>query len=477
MFLLLPLLLFVIIFSHQKESESIYRPSETVVIDSSLPFSFPPKSISELDRLESRVRSGSVFPEWFISQTLSKFESAFNDTPPIISLPSDHWTQGTHICNHSTHIIGDLDGNLTSLLTILREAGLPSDTNHLVFLGNMTGNLPTSLETLLLLFSLKLEHPSSVVLILGRNEHSAISPTNSTDNLRFFSKYAGNSTAETQHSPSALSDQLSAALTTLPLGLVIERLAPNEHLRMDLGRIFEIDKTVGGVFNSHSFYSADLSQSLLLVHSGFPITDSTETDFKKLQLKDLNTTEMRKTLLGMRRNGTGMEGKEEQDRLSFISQVLRNKPRKPSRLFRLKTKISPFRPSPISWCDDIKSKMKKRENEISTLKRQDTNTPAFYNNAAQTNNFLETNNLSLLIRADESLPSGYFLSHSVSIVSIGATSTARGTPRHCFLSLTFREDSSSQNASDSVYRPVLIARRLFVDEGVKMDLPLTHQDL
>ncbi|KAK2963937.1 hypothetical protein BLNAU_1014 [Blattamonas nauphoetae] len=488
MFLLLSRHLFVIIFSHQLESESNHKPSDAPATDSSLPFSFPPKSLSEVNKLESRVRSGYLFPEWFISQTLSKFESAFNDTPPILSLPSDHWTQGTHICDHSTHIIGDLDGNLTSLLTILRETGLPSDTNRFVFLGNMIGNSPTSLETLLLLFSLKLEHPSSIVLILGRNEHSAISTTNSTDNLRFFSKYADNSTADAQPSLSALSDQLSAALTALPLGLVIDRLAPNAQLRMGFAKLYEQDGTVGGLSKRNRIDSVDLSQNLLLVHSGFPITDSNETDFKKLQLKDLNTTEMRKTLLGMRRNGTGMEGKEEQDRLSFISQILHNTPFNSSQLFRPKRKINHARPysrlpcrccgprrpkfdyerrvrfpesiddddddTPFHWSDEIESREMERENEKYTLRRQDTNTPAFFNSEEQTKSFLKKNNVSMLIRADESLPSGYSLAHSKSIISIGATSTAGGTPRHCFLSLTFRKHFLFGNASLSDDGPV-----------------------
>ncbi|KAK2963934.1 hypothetical protein BLNAU_1011 [Blattamonas nauphoetae] len=499
MFLLLSHHLFVIIFSHQLESESKYKPSDAPATDSSLPFSFPPKSLSELDRLESHIRSGYVFPEWFISQTFSKFESAFNDTPPILSLPSDHWIQGAHICDHSTHILGDLDGNLTSLITILRETGLPSDTNRFVFLGNMIGNSPTSLETLLLLFSLKLEHLSSVVLILGRNEHSAISATNSTANLRFFSKYSDNSTADDQPSPSALSDQLCAALTALPLGLVIERLAPNAQLRMGFEKLYEQDGTVGGLSKRNRIDYVDLSQNLLLVHSGFPITDSNETDFKKLQLKDLNTTEMRKTLLGMRRNGTGMEGKEEQDRLSFISQILHNKPLNSSQLFHSTRKRSqarahyrltcmccgPRRPqyqfyesdrfpgellvnddddTPFHWSDEIESREMERENEKYTLRRQDTNTPAFFNSEEQTKSFLKKNNVSMLIRADESLPSGCSLAHSKSIISIGTASTAGGTPRHCFLSLTFRKHFLFRNASLSEYGPVLIARRLFVDE-------------
>ncbi|KAK2963982.1 hypothetical protein BLNAU_1063 [Blattamonas nauphoetae] len=536
MFLLLSHHLFEIIFSNQLESESNNKSSDTAATDSSLPFSFPPQSLSELDRLESHIRSGYLFPEWFISQTLSKFESAFNDTPPILSLPSDHWTQGTHICDHSTHIIGDLDGNLTSLLTILRETGLPSDTNRFVFLGNMIGNSPTSLETLLLLFSLKLEHSSSIVLILGRNEHSAISATNSTANLHFFSKYAGNSTAETQHSPSALSDQLSAALTTLPLGLVIERLTPNEQLRMDLGGLYKKDKPYRRFFKWNRIDSIDLSQNLLLVDSGFPITDSTESDFKKLQLKDLNTTEMKKTLLGMRRNGTGMEGKEEQDRLSFISQILHNKPSNSSQLFhrereidysrssddydiipsqpashndrskphqkhrlrilnlfrggesthserpKPKRRIFPLRsseediPTCFSWFNpiiehplpnpDLLEFMEslKRMLDIYNLRRPDINTPAFFIKEEQTTGFLETNNVSMLIRADESLPSGYSLAHSKSIISIGAASTADGSPRLCFLSLTFRKHFLFRNKSYSEYRPVLIARRILVDE-------------
>ncbi len=63
-------------------------------------------------------------------------------------------------------VVGDIHGQFTDLLTLLKKTGHPPDVT-LVFLGDYVDRGPKSVETIVLLFLLKLQHPNRVVLLRG----------------------------------------------------------------------------------------------------------------------------------------------------------------------------------------------------------------------------------------------------------------------------------------------------------------------
>jgi hypothetical protein len=72
------------------------------------------------------------------------------------------------------HIVGDLHGQLSDLLHILQDAGMPSERNKFIFNGDFVDRGPCSVEVLLILFSLLLAFPNAVFLNRGNHEDHAI---------------------------------------------------------------------------------------------------------------------------------------------------------------------------------------------------------------------------------------------------------------------------------------------------------------
>jgi diadenosine tetraphosphatase ApaH/serine/threonine PP2A family protein phosphatase/Ca2+-binding EF-hand superfamily protein len=69
-----------------------------------------------------------------------------------------------------TVVVGDLHGQLSDLLHILREGGFPDETTNYVFNGDFVDRGPYGVEVLLILFSLMLACPKYVALNRGNHE-------------------------------------------------------------------------------------------------------------------------------------------------------------------------------------------------------------------------------------------------------------------------------------------------------------------
>lgn len=67
------------------------------------------------------------------------------------------------------NVVGDIHGQLTDLLRLLKIGGLPPQTKWL-FLGDYVDRGTQSVETICLLFALKIRYPSNVFLIRGNHE-------------------------------------------------------------------------------------------------------------------------------------------------------------------------------------------------------------------------------------------------------------------------------------------------------------------
>lgn len=74
-------------------------------------------------------------------------------------------------------VVGDLHGHLVDLLHLLQNSGLPPDNKYL-FLGDFIDRGPRSIETLCLLFALKIRFPKSIFLLRGNHESFEMAQNN-----------------------------------------------------------------------------------------------------------------------------------------------------------------------------------------------------------------------------------------------------------------------------------------------------------
>lgn len=101
-------------------------------------------------------REGKISKPDFI-QIISEASALFSSESNLLHL------------NEPITIIGDIHGQYYDLLKILEQAGSPKSTK-LLFLGDYVDRGNFSTETILLLYSLKINYPSSVYMLRGNHE-------------------------------------------------------------------------------------------------------------------------------------------------------------------------------------------------------------------------------------------------------------------------------------------------------------------
>ncbi|OHS96407.1 Ser/Thr protein phosphatase [Tritrichomonas foetus] len=104
----------------------------------------------------------TIYPESFHIALAQKMKEVFRKEPTLLELKPP------------LTIVGDLHGHLLNLYQILKTRDLPPNTTYL-FLGDIVDRGPFSLETLTLIFVLKLCFPDNVYLIRGNHEFSCVS--------------------------------------------------------------------------------------------------------------------------------------------------------------------------------------------------------------------------------------------------------------------------------------------------------------
>ena len=115
-------------------------------------------NISEYAEKKLRLRIPKV-PYSQFEKLIKNAESIFSEEPNILMLSSES----------TIHVVGCLYGHLLDLLAILKMYGVPPQSRYL-FLGNFINQGEFSLETLILIFTLKVMFPEHVFIIRGDQE-------------------------------------------------------------------------------------------------------------------------------------------------------------------------------------------------------------------------------------------------------------------------------------------------------------------
>jgi diadenosine tetraphosphatase ApaH/serine/threonine PP2A family protein phosphatase len=127
-------------------------------------------------------------------------QSRLNEDPNVLDL------------NGQFVVVGDLHGNLQSLLSIFNRLRWPPSTSYL-FLGDYVDRGSNSCEVILLLYALKFLYPTKVYLIRGNHEFSLM-----TDNYGFHEEVQ-------QKFSESFYYAVTSSFDCLPIGAVLNREA------------------------------------------------------------------------------------------------------------------------------------------------------------------------------------------------------------------------------------------------------------
>lgn len=97
-----------------------------------------------------------------IAKILRQANVLFSNQPNVVDVVVPH--DGT------THVFGDIHGDIHSLMNALNKTGLPSPSNRLVFAGDYVDRGPWGIEVISILFTLKTWQPEFVTLLRGNHE-------------------------------------------------------------------------------------------------------------------------------------------------------------------------------------------------------------------------------------------------------------------------------------------------------------------
>eukprot|EP00002_Diphylleia_rotans_P015405 TRINITY_DN2990_c0_g1_i1.p1 TRINITY_DN2990_c0_g1~~TRINITY_DN2990_c0_g1_i1.p1 ORF type:complete len:309 (-),score=58.73 TRINITY_DN2990_c0_g1_i1:1166-2092(-) len=102
------------------------------------------------------------FPESMVSQILRDVGKIFHQENNVLDV---NVTDRRHLT-----IVGDLHGQFYDLMQIFESQGYPSEDRPYLFLGDYVDRGYWGMEVILLLFLLKIQNPSSVLILRGNHE-------------------------------------------------------------------------------------------------------------------------------------------------------------------------------------------------------------------------------------------------------------------------------------------------------------------
>ena len=146
------------IFTHEKMDEQFNEE-----VQDFLQLNIDQMSQSMIDICTGKSKLNLPFPdEIFLIKIASHGMKIFENEPSLLDLKPP------------IIIVGDLHGQLLNLFQIFQNFDLPPNTTYL-FLGDIVDRGPFSIETVTLLFSLKICFPENVYIIRGNHEFSNVS--------------------------------------------------------------------------------------------------------------------------------------------------------------------------------------------------------------------------------------------------------------------------------------------------------------
>ncbi|SCU88355.1 LAMI_0D09780g1_1 [Lachancea mirantina] len=112
---------------------------------------------------ETRQYSSRDFPlsSWEVQLICARAREIFLDQPSLLRLQAP------------IKVVGDVHGQFTDLLRILKLSGVPQDTSYL-FLGDYVDRGKQSLETMLLLLCYKIKYPDRFFMLRGNHESANV---------------------------------------------------------------------------------------------------------------------------------------------------------------------------------------------------------------------------------------------------------------------------------------------------------------
>ena len=120
-------------------------------------------SVDVSDYVSGKTRlTFPIVPQSLLESLCTRLTDIFRKEPVVLDLP------------HTFAIVGDLHGHILDLLRILKNNGFPPERNYL-FLGDIVDRGEFSVESITLVYLMKLLWPSNVFLIRGNHEFAEMS--------------------------------------------------------------------------------------------------------------------------------------------------------------------------------------------------------------------------------------------------------------------------------------------------------------
>ncbi|KAL4157635.1 hypothetical protein PRNP1_006652 [Phytophthora ramorum] len=123
-------------------------------------------TLKNVEDLVDSCRNGRKIPRNVVVRVINEATALFRKAPTMVEFK-------TAPANHIT-IIGDLHGQLDDLLLILRENGLPSESNPYLFNGDFVDRGDRGVEIAIIIYLFKLLYPGHVLLNRGNHEENSI---------------------------------------------------------------------------------------------------------------------------------------------------------------------------------------------------------------------------------------------------------------------------------------------------------------
>ncbi|KAG5483636.1 hypothetical protein CUR178_08303 [Leishmania enriettii] len=132
-----------------------------------------PITLQHVERMISDIKNHVLLPYPAAWRVFTDAMNHLNTMPNVVRVSpavGARISNGRVIHGCKVVVVGDLHGQIADLLHILKESGMPSESNHYIFNGDFVDRGACGVEIILVLFSLMLACPKYVTLNRGNHE-------------------------------------------------------------------------------------------------------------------------------------------------------------------------------------------------------------------------------------------------------------------------------------------------------------------